>query len=40
MVAAGRVTDSLYGEETAETRMWALDYMARHRDMLALMARL
>ena len=38
--APGRPVDSLYGEETAETRAWAIDYIARNRDMLDLMARL
>jgi hypothetical protein len=37
---AVRVPDSLYGEATLETRLWALDYIARNRDMLDLMARL
>jgi hypothetical protein len=30
----------LYGDATPETRLWALDYIARNRDMLDLMARL
>jgi hypothetical protein len=37
---AARVPDSLYGDATLETRLWALDYIARNRDMLDLMARL
>jgi hypothetical protein len=32
--------DSLYGEETAEIRAWAKDYIDRNREMLDLMARL
>lgn len=35
-----RAVDSLYGDETAEFRGWAVDYIARHKDMLDLMARL
>ena len=31
---------SLYGEETAEIRSWAADYIARNKEMLDLMARL
>ena len=30
----------LYGDQTAETRKWAADYIARNHDMLELMARL
>lgn len=32
--------DSLYGDETAEARAWAADYIARNREMLDSMARL
>ena len=38
--APTRAVDSLYGEETAEFRAWAVDYIARNKDMLDLMARL
>lgn len=38
--ATPRPADSLYGEETAATRAWAVDYIARNREMLDLMARL
>ena len=37
---AARAVTSLYGEETAEFRAWAADYIARNKDMLDLMARL
>lgn len=33
-------SDSLYGDETSETRAWALSYIARNHEMLDLMARL
>jgi hypothetical protein len=39
-VPAVRPVESLYGEATAETRAWAVDYIARNREMLELMARL
>jgi hypothetical protein len=32
--------DSLYGEQTAATRAWAVDYIARNREMLEMMASL
>lgn len=37
---AARTVDPLYGEATAKTRAWAMDYIARNREMLAMMARL
>jgi hypothetical protein len=39
-VPAARPVQSLYREATAETRAWAVAYIARNREMLALMARL
>jgi hypothetical protein len=30
-----RKDDSLYGEETAQTRQWAAAYIARNHEMLA-----
>ena len=38
--APSRAADSLYGEETAEFRAWAVDYIARNKAILDLMARL
>ena len=38
--STARQADSLYGDETAETRAWAIDYIERNREMLDLMARL
>ena len=35
---SSRAGDSLYGAETAEFRAWAVDYIARNKDMLDLMA--
>jgi hypothetical protein len=32
--------EPLYGDETAEFRAWATDYIARNKDMLDLMARM